>query len=411
MVLIIGYASGITAGAVGRHEVKRIDCVEIEPAMREASAFFAEENYHIIDDRRFNLIVDDARSCVHAARKKYDVIISEPSNPWQAGSSRLFTREAFVNARNSLNKGGVMVQWMHLYGVDVETFRLVVRTFMSVFPHVSLWADPNYPDVFFLGSAEPIKINPVALNALFEPGSKVGSSLARIGYPDAASLFNAFLLDEAGARRFAQSGDMNTDNLPLLEYRAPRSLYSSTALRDNVRALLESREPESFPDMATTKGEEIRAAALLKDWGKSLAERRAISTAKGAFLRAAEINPADGEAYYLHALIRMQTGDRPGAIQSFERAVAHSSNLGVAYSNLGMLYLQTGDMAKAEDNLKKAIAVGEDSSTLRNNLAVVQAKSGRMAAAIREENHALALDPTNRVARDNLEHFRKLLEQ
>lgn len=410
-VLIIGYASGITAGAAGRHEVKSIDCVEIEPAMREASRFFDEENYHIINDSRFNLIVDDARSYVLAARKKYDVIISEPSNPWQAGSSRLFTREAFVNARNSLKEDGLMAQWMHLYGVDVETFRLVVRTFMSVYPHVNLWVDPGFPDVIFLGSSKPIKVDPVALNTLFAKNTKVSSSLARIGYPDAGSVFKAFLLGEEESRRFAQTGVLNTDNLPLLEYRAPKSLYSSTALQENMQALLGSKLPESFPAVAAVKRNEGEAASLLKTWGKALAEGRSIANAKGALLNSITLDPSDYQTHFYLALIRMQTGDLPGAIESFARTTELNPDLGSAYSNMGTLYLQAGDTDQAYANLKKAIDLGEDSSSLRNNLAVVYAKQGRLDDAVNEVGHALVLDPGDQTARSNLVNFRKLLER
>ncbi len=410
-VLIVGYASGITAGAVGRHAVSGIDCVEIEPAMREASAFFAEENYHIIDDPRFKLIVDDARSHVLGSKKQYDVIISEPSNPWQAGSSRLFTREAFVNARGRLKKGGLMAQWMHLYGVDVETFRLVVRTFQSVFPYVNLWADPDYPDVIFLGSSEPIRIDAVALNDLFEKDAKVSSSLARIGYPDAGTLFKAFLMDEAETRRFARTGVLNEDNLPLLEFRAPRSLYSSTALQENVKAMLDSKSAESFPAMAAQKGQEAQAAALLTQWGQALAERRLIANAKGALMRAAEVHPGDPDAHFHLALARMQTGDLPGATRSFEQVVALAPQKGEAHAHLGALYLQRGDNERAYAALQQAIALGSDSSSLRNNLAVILAKRGRVDLAIKETERALALEPDNQVAKANLFNFQRLLEQ
>ena len=410
-VLIIGYASGITAGAAGRHAVDSIDCVEIEPAMQAASRFFAEENYHIIDDSRFRLIIDDGRSYVLGTKKKYDVIISEPSNPWQAGSSRLFTREAFLNARNSLKEGGVMAQWMHLYGVDVETLRLVARTYLSVFPHVSLWVDPEFPDVIFLGSNEPIMIDPVALNAQFANGTRVAESLSRIGYADAGALFKAFVLGADETRHFARSGPLNTDNLPYLEFRAPKSLYSSTALQKNIKALAESRSANAFPPMAVGQGMEIESASLLKAWGKSLAERRAIANARGAFSRATEVSPADAEAHFYLALIRMQTGDLPGAIASFEQTVALDPDMGEAHSNLGTLYLQAGEMQRAYDNLNRAFLLGSDSSGLRNNLAVIHAKSGSIDEAVREANQALILDPNNRVARENLMNFKRLLDR
>lgn len=407
-VLVIGYASGITAGAAGRHDVARIDCVEIEPAMREASAFFAAENYHIIDDPRFNLVVDDARSFILGTRKTYDVIVSEPSNPWQVGSSRLFTREAFGNARKRLRPGGLMAQWMHLYGVDVETFRMVVRTFMSVFPHVSLWADPDFPDVILLGSDTPISSDPHALDGLFRDGGRVAQSLARIGYPDAASVFRTFLLGEEELRRFAGEGPLNTDNLPLLEYRAPRSLYSSTALAENVRALLAAKAPESFPVLSQAGGE--GDAALLKSWGLSLAERRSIANARGAFLRATEAAPGDAEAHMLLGLIRMQTGDPHGAMRAFDRALAIDPGRGEVHAHLGTLHLQAGNDSNALAHLHKAIALGKDSSGVRNNLAILYARAGNMAEAVREAGLALTLDPDNRVARENLANFQKRLE-
>jgi spermidine synthase len=409
-VLIVGYASGITAGATGRHDVRSIDCVEIESAMEEASRFFATENYGIRSDARFRLVVDDARSYQLTTDRKYDVIISEPSNPWQAGSSRLFTRESFVNTRRNLKAGGLMAQWMHLYGVDTETFRLVARTFLSVFPHASLWADPEFPDVIFLGSTEPIRLDPVATNALFSGDSRIGASLARIGYPDAAALFKAFLLGEDELRSFAGVGAVNTDDLPLLEYRAPRSLYSRTALQDNVSALLASKSPESFPAVTHDRGDAAGAASLLKDWGRLLAERRSIPNARGALLRATETSPQDDEAQYLLALLRMQTGDAAGAIESFERAVALNSARGEAYANLGTLYLQAGDRPRALANLNEALALGSDSSGLRNNRAVLYAMGGRMDDAIREAEQAMKLDPDDPVARDNLARFRKMME-
>jgi len=307
-VLIVGYASGITAGAVSCHEVRRIDCVEIEPAMREASRFFDEENYRVIEDPRFRLIIDDARSFVLGARKRYDIIVSEPSNPWQAGSSRLFTREAFLNAKEALKDGGIMAQWMHLYGVDVETFRLVARTFLSVFPHVTLWMDPEYADVILLGSSAHLAIDPPAIDRLFRENPRVRGSLSRIGYPEAPSFLRAFVLGEEETKRFAGTGDRNTDNLPHLEFRAPKSLYSATALRGNVGALLAAKSYESFPSIEAG-GESAQAtASILKGWGIFLAQHRSLEIAKGALAEAVKRNPSDAEVRLLLEDLRMGTG-------------------------------------------------------------------------------------------------------
>ncbi|MFZ2509101.1 MAG: tetratricopeptide repeat protein, partial [Steroidobacteraceae bacterium] len=379
-------------------------------AMQEASRFFDAENFRIMDDPRFKLILDDGRSYLAAARNRYDVIISEPSNPWQSGSSRLFTREAFVQARNNLKPGGLMAQWMHLYGVDVETFRLVVRTFASVFPHVNLWADPEFPDVILLGSTEAIEIDPLALDESFASDPELRTSIARIGYPDAASLFKAFLLTDSEARAYARTGPLNTDNLPLLEYRAPRSLYSPGALQENIRALKASRSAESFPATRVGAGQSVRAAELLKDWGETLVARRSIASARGALQRAVELDPANGQAAFALGLLRMHTGDLGGAIASFEQAAARDPDLGEAYAHLGTLYFQTGATQSAIANFSRALALGHDSSGLRNNLAVIYAQSGRMQDAVKSATLAVQLDPGNQVARDNLSIFRKRLE-
>ncbi|MBI4687614.1 MAG: fused MFS/spermidine synthase [Nitrospirae bacterium] len=408
--LIIGFASGITAGAVAQHSVSKIDCVEIEPAMKEASAFFWKENYHIADDRRFTLITDDARSYVLTTDKKYDLIISEPSNPWQAGSSRLFTQEFFLKARNILKKDGLMVQWMHLYGTDVESFRLVARTFMSVFPHATLWMDPVFADVIFIGSSDRLDINPLVINKIYIENTRVRNSMLRIGYSEDWSLMKAFQLEEEGLKRFAGTGDFNTDDLPLLEYNAPRALYSPTAMQDNLKALQDSKLPESFPKVMVSVGDEIQAASLLREWGKSLAAIKALPTAKGALLNSAALNPMDYQNYFLLAYLRMHSGNISGAVEYFEKALSLNPKAGSAYVHLGTLYYQGGDIDRAYAYMKKAILLGEDSAGLRNNIAVILAKKGDLKAAIEEVKAALSINPNDEVAKKNLNTFRNLLE-
>ena len=138
-VLVIGLGSGITAGAVARHPIERLDVVEIEPAVVEASRYFTRENHDVLRDRRARLIVADARNFLLTAPGDYDVITSEPSNPWIGGVATLFSREFFALARERLRPGGVMVQWVHGYSLAPEDLGMIVATFRSVFPATSLW--------------------------------------------------------------------------------------------------------------------------------------------------------------------------------------------------------------------------------------------------------------------------------
>jgi spermidine synthase len=130
-VLVIGWASGVTVGSVARHPVEQIDAVELEPAMLEASHFFDRVNGKPLEDPRVRVIVEDARNYLANTREKYDVIISEPSNPWLSGVANLFTREHFRAAREALAPDGRLLQWFPLYAADLEVVRSILAALRS----------------------------------------------------------------------------------------------------------------------------------------------------------------------------------------------------------------------------------------------------------------------------------------
>ncbi|MDX2500102.1 MAG: fused MFS/spermidine synthase, partial [Deltaproteobacteria bacterium] len=134
-VMVIGLASGVTAGEVLWYPVEKLDILEINDQVVAASNFFSPWNNHVLSDPRTQLIIQDARAHLQLTEKSYDVIISEPSNPWMAGLAALFTRDFFALAKDRLTDEGVFVQWMHAYQMDWETFALVGRTFAGVFPN------------------------------------------------------------------------------------------------------------------------------------------------------------------------------------------------------------------------------------------------------------------------------------
>ena len=112
---------------------------EISPEVVEASRFFEPENARALADPRTRLIVGDGRTHLMLGRDTYDVIVSEPSNPWMAGIASLFTREFFLAARARLAPGGVLCQWAHTYDISNADLRSIVATFLSVFPDGTLW--------------------------------------------------------------------------------------------------------------------------------------------------------------------------------------------------------------------------------------------------------------------------------
>jgi SAM-dependent methyltransferase len=132
-VMIVGVGSGITCAAALTHApVRRVDAVEISPeVVAAARTQFAPYNRGALDHQRVSVVIDDAKSFLQTSGRTYDVIVSEPSNPWMAGVAGVFSREFYETCAASLNEDGVMVQWVHIYESNDDALRTVLGTFGS----------------------------------------------------------------------------------------------------------------------------------------------------------------------------------------------------------------------------------------------------------------------------------------
>ena len=228
-VLVIGLASGVTLGAVAQHPVEKIDCLEISYEVKEAARFFNDINHDVLSDDRVNLIIQDGRNHLLLSDQQYDVIISEPSNPWMAGIANLYTQEFFETARKRLRPNGVMGQWIEAYHIPNHLLKSIVRTYAEVFPYVSLWVtDVNDPgDILLLGSAYPIRTDVKELKRRLAV-SNVRSDLFR---------YNSHLWWQvmqraiSGGRILKESviGEpFHTDDRPFLEFELPKTFHKVT---------------------------------------------------------------------------------------------------------------------------------------------------------------------------------------
>lgn len=224
-VLVIGFGSGVTVGSVLTHPVKLVESAEISPEVIAASRLFEHVSNRPLADPRLRLHVDDALAFLKLTRANYDVIISEPSKPWRAGIGNLFTTEFFQLCKERLRANGLMVQWLHLQEIDDEAFRLVVRTFRSVFPHITVWQSLT-KDVFLVGSTEPVRFDEEKLVQRLT-GAAVKGDLARVQVPDAATLLSLQMISEGPLREYASDGPLNTEDKPLLEHWAPRAFFAN----------------------------------------------------------------------------------------------------------------------------------------------------------------------------------------
>ena len=226
-ILIIGLASGITVGSAATHPVERIRVVEVEGAMVEAARRFGLYNNDVLDDPRVTLSINDARNELQFNPMDYDVIISEPSNPWMTVAANLFTEDFFRIGRARLRPGGVFGQWIQTYCLTPAHLRSILAGFHRAFPHVLVFEASNGVDLLVLGSDRPLVLD---IDALERRASQlwVRADLARVGIRGAVDV--AGMLEAGGAALTDVIGGAtaNTDDNGLVEFAAPKALYLDT---------------------------------------------------------------------------------------------------------------------------------------------------------------------------------------
>jgi spermidine synthase len=237
---VIGYGSGTSAGAMLRYpDLESLDVIEIESGIIDASKYFESINHNPLGDPRTNLVLEDGRIHMAYTNKVYDVIASEPSNPWISGISNLFTVDFYHTARRHLASGGIFAQWIQLYQISADTCKAMVASLQQVFPHVAIFVSPP-SDAVVLASAEPIRVPWETLQRRFAlPG--VAADFRQIGMLKPADLLFYFVGSDYAVREFTAGITWrNSDDNVWLEHRMASEFFT---VQDNFDA----RFPEYFP--------------------------------------------------------------------------------------------------------------------------------------------------------------------
>ena len=221
-MLVIGFGGGVSIEGVSP-TVREIDSVELEPEVIEANRVIADRRLKDpLKDPRLNLVLNDARGALSLTDERWDAIVSQPSHPWTAGASHLYTREFMRQVSDHLEENGVFVQWLSTHFVDEELFKTVGATLMDVFENVRLYR-PIPTMLVFLASDGPL--NPEhELAVTGEPIASAPEHFGKLGINDVNDLVAAFVLDHAGLEKLCAGAPINTDDDNRLAMRAPRLL-------------------------------------------------------------------------------------------------------------------------------------------------------------------------------------------
>lgn len=225
-VFVLGLASGMTAGTVLAFPIDRLDVAENCDPVIQASKLFNPWNSQVLSDPRTHLWREDARTVLKLRPQQYDVIITEPSNPWFVATGSVFSRQYYELAASRLKPGGIMAQWFQIYETRGDVVNLVLRTFSSVFPYVEVW-DTAAGDIVMLGSKEPWPTGPGVFSKGFAiPRVRTDMEMIDIHSPEA--LMARQLASQQTGFAIAGPGPIQSDLFPVLEYEAPRAFYLST---------------------------------------------------------------------------------------------------------------------------------------------------------------------------------------
>lgn len=254
-IAIIGWGSGLSTHTILGSSIPRVvDSIEIEQAMVDGARWYGRTVERAYTDPRSRLHIDDARTFFSTGKRSYDVIVSEPSNPWVSGVASLFTQEFYGFLRRHLNQGGLLVQWIQSYELDDPLMFTMIAALLEEFPYVDAYMT-NTADVLLLSSLEPIApLQPQRLQ--HEP---LRLELARVGL----SSIGDYKVRKIASRNALEAlvalygAKPHSDFYPEVSLNAPRSRFKGDSVQSfqslmmvgmPVLEITGGREPASLAD-------------------------------------------------------------------------------------------------------------------------------------------------------------------
>ena len=368
--LAIGFGSGVTTAVLAAVPgMDRVRVVELEPAVLELAPYFRSVNQDVLTRPNVRAIADDARSALQLTRDRFDVIVSEPSNPWVAGVATLYTPDFYRIVRGRLTDGGVFCQWVQLYQLPLAVVAGIVRNVQEVFPHVSVWSAGNY-DLMVLGSAAPLVSDTAWVETLLGRGGALavpGHEFLMLDAPQ--QYFDRQVLGEAGVARLVRHATLvHTDNRPQLEYVAARRFLDSREMGDILDSLAAIERPVEAEDHLSPD----RLA-------RALSARLGDLAASGFVEAAHQAAPQDPRWIVPLAGLAVATNDTTRA-ESLLATLRDPDARALLLS--GLIATARDQPSRARPLLVRAFAAGGDTTRALAALAVLDAEDSLWPAAI-----------------------------
>lgn len=430
-VLVIGIGSGISVGTATRFpSVRSIDTLEIEEAVLNGARLFGPDNYGVFGDPaqgippnpKVHVEINDGRHFCAITPRRYDVVVSQPSNPWMSGPSHLFTVEHFRNLRRVVKDDGVALAWVQTYSITPFVVFSVIKTFRSVFEHTMLIGYARDPgDFFLIGSRQPFAFDVERMRQRYnDPG--IRHDLERVGYPTPADLLAALVLRREDLDRYLGLGPegvpdfaevlkavpLNTDDFPYVEFEAPRHLHEEDSPREVIGALLRFRR-NPWPPLVPFDDATLKALDLCPRLARNSEATGLTAAALHVAERGVAVNPADDRlrTQLIGLLTQKWQSQRTPELQQqlheqLETLAAHEPDRAFAWHHLGRLELAEKRFDAAATHFAKAVATGNAGAETHADLGYALAELGRWEEARQSLEKAVALRPDSSAAHEGL---------
>ena len=265
-VLIVGCGAGVTAGSFIVHpNIERIVVCEIEPLIPAAATkYFGDQNYHLLDDERVEVVDDDARHYIATTRSRFDIITSDPIHPWVKGAATLYSKEYFELCKSKLNPAGVVAQWVPLYETTPDAVQTEIATFFAAFSRGTIWsneANGQGYDLVVVGQLGEETIDVDAIQSRLDRKNhvRVAESLREVGFSTAVDLLQTYAGRTSDLGPWVAGAEINRDRNLRLQYMAGLGLNQDEADRIYRSLVAFRRFPEDLICVDGPLGRQLRA--------------------------------------------------------------------------------------------------------------------------------------------------------
>lgn len=416
-VLVVGAGVGQTASRFLLYDIRRLDCVDLEPAVFEIVREHFDASW--MNDERVRLIREDGRNYIAHTGRKYDVISLEAGQIFRPGVAAFYTADFYRRAAQKLAPGGLLAQFVPLPFLTEPQFRSIVSTFRETFPEAVLWY--NTAELLLIGRRDaPVEIRSVRLKLL--QTSPISDDLQYSDWGGPAQwlqrpevFLGGFLCGPRGLDALAGSAPFYRDSVPVLEYETAgvsesemRELPIVEDLRqqlDSIATVLEDSAAVVMPEAEAIReanlGDMVAAAHIRTV--PELRQRGDFAAIRNVLAEALKHNPSNVEAQRLMGDTLLQLGRHDEARGHYTEALRINENDALSHRGLAISLHVTGHVREAIPHYRAALDQRPLDYELWNGLGGAMAQTGQLEEAAKMLQESLRLRPDFVQARANLD--------